>query len=1450
MNPLPSSSKIVQRCPIPPAGVAWGRITLLLPALLLLAASSLRAVNPEDAIFYDSHDPSNGTISVVNGGYTGPGYTGTLGAVTTVASNSVGSGVAFHPPDQGCVSPSRQLYYWDKTLLAFVSIDLTNASYPRTLVPVPTNPALVPGATSSGSGPQMVWDYSTGTILYLDFGANSAKSTIASGIYRLNPITGTNTLYAPVSNVGTVNALAIKQDGSAVYVFNENANTFGVGAVCSQIASSGALTTVDGGSTLYGNSSTQPRYYEAESIYWDILNQKLNIFDVGDDQTTARIIRLAPSATNAVRTFISNGNSGPPATYGGTVINSPSTGFTNTAGRIIYSEEPTDLSSVFPAYIDPASPTAIRLGTASFNNTAYIISYVPPTLPVITTPTATPGGAGTGATLGANVTSAGLAIVTPTIQSAGVVYSLTSANASPAIGGTGVTQVAAPAQTGGFTVPTSVLSPGAQYSYAGYVSTFYGLVYTSVNTFTTPNLPTVTTPTATAIGGTTATLGGNVTSDGGGSITGRGVVYAVTSTNSNPIINGAGVTNLSTTGTTGVFTVSAMGLATGTQYSYRAYAINGVGAAYTTATTFTTVAAPTANGQSVNVPFNTATAITLTGSDSNNPVQTLSYTISTQPVHGTLTGTAPNVTYTPLSGYHGADSFQFTTTNTSTLTSAPATVSLTVATGTPTANGQSVSVPFNTATAVTLSGTDPDSPALTLTYAFNQPAHGTLSGTAPNLTYTPPANFQGADSFTFTVSNGTNTSAPGTVSLTVAPGTPTANAQAVSVPFNTATAITLTGTDPDSPALALTYAFNQPTHGLLTGTAPNLTYTPTSGYQGADSFTFTVNNGTNTSNTATVSLTVAAGTPTANAQNVSVPFNTAAAITLTGSDPDVPALALIYTVVGSPTGGVLTGTPPDLTYTPGANFQGADSFTFTVSNGVHTSAPATVSLTVAAGVPTAIAQSLSIDLNTAVAVTLSGSDPDSPALTLTYAVTTLPAHGMLSGTVPNLTYTPAAGYAGGDSFAFTATNGQQTSAPATVSITVSGQPTLTNYGPQSAQVGATLTFTGTNLVTPLTVAFTGGRTSPAIGGTSTALTAQVPTGAQSGPITITTNYGTVTTAVNFTLLPTTPVINSAATANAQVGVPFSYQITGKYHPTSFGATGLMASLTLNPQTGVISGTPTAPGTFPITLSASNAAGTGTGPLTLTIAANPPVVTSTTTAQGQVGVPFSYQITANYYPTRYGVTGLMSSLTVNALTGLISGTPTVAGTYPMTINVYNNGAQGAQNLTVTIAANAPVITSAPTASGTVGSPFNYQITANYYPTRFGVAGLPAGLSVNATTGAITGTPLAAGTFALTLSAYNGTTGTQNLSLTVAPSAPVITSAATAQGQVGVPFSYQITADNQATTYGVTGLRNGLSVNAQTGLITGTPMKADTVSLTLRAYNAAGSDTKTLTVSITN
>lgn len=185
---------------------------------------------------------------------------------------------------------------------------------------------------------------------------------------------------------------------------------------------------------------------------------------------------------------------------------------------------------------------------------------------------------------------------------------------------------------------------------------------------------------------------------------------------------------------------------------------------------------PVANDQTVNVIKNTPRAITLTGSDADGDA--LDYVVTTAPAHGTLSGAPPNVTYTPAANFTGSDFFTFLV-NDGLVASPEATVTINVANTpppntAPVANGQSVTTTRETPKAFTLTASDADGDPLTYEIILT-PMFGTLSGTAPNLTYTPGPGFIGADVFTFRVSDGTDFSQPATVGISVTENAPTVN---------------------------------------------------------------------------------------------------------------------------------------------------------------------------------------------------------------------------------------------------------------------------------------------------------------------------------------------------------------------------------------------------------------------------------------------------------------------------------------------------------------------------------------------------------------------------------------------------------------------------------------------------------------------------------------------------
>ena len=158
-------------------------------------------------------------------------------------------------------------------------------------------------------------------------------------------------------------------------------------------------------------------------------------------------------------------------------------------------------------------------------------------------------------------------------------------------------------------------------------------------------------------------------------------------------------------------------------------------------------------------------------------------------------------------------------------------------------------------------------------------------------------------------------------------------------------------------------------------------------------------------------------------------------------------------------------------------------------------------------------------------------------------------------------------------------------------------------------------------------------------------------------------------------------------------------------------------------------------------------------------------------------------------------------------------------------------------------NIPVISSPKAVSAVVNQTVSYKIVASNDPTSFSAENLPVGLTINHSTGVVTGKPTGAGKIQTTVTATNANgSGVAVVTFTVAAAAPLkipaITSATTATATTGKQFSYRITASNSPTSFGASGLPASLSVNPATGMISGIPKSPGNVQITVSANNAAG------------
>lgn len=494
------------------------------------------------------------------------------------------------------------------------------------------------------------------------------------------------------------------------------------------------------------------------------------------------------------------------------------------------------------------------------------------------------------------------------------------------------------------------------------------------------------------------------------------------------------------------------------------------------------------------------------------------------------------------------------------------------------------------------------------------------------------------------------------------------------------------------------------------------------------------------------------------------------------------------------------------------------------------------------------------------------------------AVATQAAHGTATASGTSITYTPNAAYSGTDSFTYTATNTGGTSAPATVTVTVSN-PTVT-YAPSSPAAGTVgtaysqtlasasggtgpYTYTIASGALPAGISLASNGTlsgTPTAGGTFNFTVTATDSSTGAGPFTATSGTLTLTVAApTITLSPSALTNATAATAYSQT-ITASGGTAAYTYAIASGA--LPAGLTLS-SSGVLSGTPTAGGTFNFTVTATDSS-TGNGPYTgsraYSLVVNAPTLAVTPASGGlsaSAGVAYSQAFTASGGVAPYAYSLVVNSgtmptgLSFNTGTGVLSGAPLTTGVVNFTVTATDHSTGTgpySTSGTYTLTTSAPSVTVSPSTltAATAGVAYSQTVTASGGATPYTYAvtsgALPAGLSLSGTTGVISGTPTAGGTFNPTITATdaNGFTGTRAYSLSVNAATISLSPATLANATIGTAYNQAVTASGgiPAYTYAVTAgaLPAGLTLTS-TGVLSGTPTAGGTFNFTITGTDSS-------------
>jgi hypothetical protein len=467
--------------------------------------------------------------------------------------------------------------------------------------------------------------------------------------------------------------------------------------------------------------------------------------------------------------------------------------------------------------------------------------------------------------------------------------------------------------------------------------------------------------------------------------------------------------------------------------------------------------APTAIVDLANTEEDNAALISVLVNDIDSDSDILVVTsIPTAPTSGTaiINPGDTTITYTPDTNFVGGDAFSYSIEDGfGGSDTALITVTVTPVNDVPVANDDTASTSEDTSASVNVLANDVDIENDTLSvFSVGAPQNGAAIINPDNtISYSPNTDFSGTDSFTYDVSDGNGGTPSATVTITVSAvnDAPVASDDTAVASEDIPVVIAVLTNDVDVDSSLVVVSVTPPTDGTASIDADNLTitYTSNANFDGVDTFDYIVSDGSLT-DTGTVTITVSSANdpPAAVDDGSSTLEDTQVTVDVLSNDADIDLGDILSVIsVTSPDNGAAAINSMDntISYSPDLNFNGIDSFDYTISDSNGSTDAATVTVTVLANNDVPVGQNMNVKLDedSEIVISLEGGDVDGDSLS--FLIESSPLHGTLSNLDSSsglATYKSEPDYNGDDSFTFLISDGNSNSTAATVSISVSPVP--------------------------------------------------------------------------------------------------------------------------------------------------------------------------------------------------------------------------------------------------------------------------------------------------------------------------------------------------------------------------------------------------------------------------